>query len=114
VKTKIIKINLRPSQHWKQTNVKKWPKKYQNLLELILKTRNPSHELETNPIKGKPEKNIHEAKFLINKTLRGGIEEKKDSIKKRNKKNSNQNNDDQIWHKNKLKPNVERLNLKNN
>ena len=61
-------------------------KKYQNQLELILKTRNPSHELETNPIKGKPEKNIHEAKFLINKTLRGGIEEKKDSIKKRNKK----------------------------
>ena len=42
------------------------------------------------------------------------LKKKKILSKKGTKKNSNQNNDDQIWHKNKLKPNVERLNLKNN
>jgi hypothetical protein len=49
------------------------PKKDQSQLVLIFETRNPSHETEINPIKGKKEKE----KIPIRKILMDKIEKKK-------------------------------------
>jgi hypothetical protein len=37
----------------KKINLKNWSKKYQSQPVFTFKTRDPSHELETNPIKDK-------------------------------------------------------------
>jgi hypothetical protein len=49
------------------------PKKDQSQLVLIFETRNPNHETEINPIKGKKEKE----KIPIRKILMDKIEKKK-------------------------------------